>query len=84
MTKKPKPPRIPMSLCRSFGHWLLQIASPSKIYARTLRPTVESEKYFRARTQYKMDLIVWKIENRTCTREEWHQYRRWRRKLWML
>lgn len=79
MAKKPKPPIIPRCLCGSFLHWVLQIASPSKYYMAMLRPTVESERYFRARHEYEMQLILWKIENRTCTREEWHKYRRHRR-----
>lgn len=79
MANKPKPPIIPRCLCRNSLHWLLQIASPSKFYQAMLRPTVKTEKYFRARAEYDIALILWKIENRTCTREEWHRYRRWRR-----
>lgn len=77
--RKPKPPKFPRCLCGSFLHWVLQIASPSKYYMALLHPTVESEKYFKARTEYDMAVIRHKIEKRTCTRKEWHKYRRWKR-----
>lgn len=78
MAKKPKPPKIPRCLCDSWIHWVLQIASPSKVYAHVVRPTVEGEKYFRARNEYAVKMVECKIENRTCTKFEWHRYRRWR------
>ena len=80
MNPKPKPPKIPRSLCGSWLHWLLQIPSPSKIvwasWPVNQRP--EHKKYIDARAEYNENLILWKIENRTCTREEWHYLRRWR------
>lgn len=76
MLRKPKPPKIPRCLCGSFLHWLLQIPSPSKWYMAMLRPTVESEKYFRDRHQYEMAEIMHKVQIRTCTRKEWDRLRR--------
>ena len=78
MAKKPTPPKIPRCLCRNWLHWLLQIASTSKIVRAMYCPTVETEMYFKARREYEINLILWKIENRTCTRAEWDRLRRWR------
>lgn len=76
MAKEPKAPKIPRCLCNSWLHWVLQIGSPSKYYMAILHPTVESEKYFRDRAAYDLAIIRSKIIRRTCTREEWHRYRR--------
>lgn len=77
MTKEPKPPFIPRSLCSSFWHWILQIPSPSRfaMYRFSISDP-SANKYFTELDKYKIDLILWKINNRTCTRQEWHFYRR--------
>lgn len=80
MTPKPKPPKIPRSLCGSWLHWLLQIPSPSRMTAAAwpVNQKREHKKYFEDRVEYEINVILWKIENRTCTRAEWRELRLWK------
>lgn len=73
---KPKPPRIPRVLCWSFKDWLLQIPSLSLFIMNRINPTPEADQYFEKLDNYFKQLIYYKIKNRTCTREEWHKYRK--------
>ena len=74
--KPPKPPRLPMCLCRNFGHWLLRIGSPSRVLTESIFPSCkESKQYFEDYRKYKIALLEYKIATRTCTRDEWRSYR---------
>lgn len=79
--KPPKPPKIPRCLCRSWLDWILQIASPSLcVSAAWYSEEPEVLWYFEEMRRYKKQWIEWKIALRTCTREEWHTYRRYYQK----
>ena len=74
--KPPKPPRLPRSLCRNFGHWVLQIASPSRVLAESAYPKSEkAAQYFTNLRKYEIAMIEYKIASRTCSREEWNAYK---------
>lgn len=78
-SKKPQPPKIPRCLCSNLFLWILQIPSPSKcthFYYSGSDPV--ANEYFDAVDRFHVELIEWKIANRTCTRKEWHYYRKWR------
>lgn len=77
MLPKLKPPKPPRSLYRNWIHWVLGIKSPSKVFIASMNPTPEEAAYFRAYEDYEVWLIVCKVENRTCTRQEWDRLRRW-------
>lgn len=66
--RKPKPPRNPRCHYKSFIHYLLGIVSPSLVWSVHNDKT---EKYWKKMQKYKLDVIRYKIENRTCTREEY-------------
>lgn len=68
---KPKPPKLPRCFFRSWLHYLLGIPSPSLHCKLSFIPTPEAKEYFAKVREYNDKLILWKIENRTCTREEW-------------
>jgi hypothetical protein len=75
--KTPKPPRLPLSLCPDFLHWVFQIASPSRFLAESYCPKSEaSAQYFTNLRKYEIAMIEYKIANRTCSREEWRAYRK--------
>lgn len=91
--RKPKPPRPPMCFYRSFADYILGRISPSLLfrYAIDVRMTeivgneitgelVKAKKYFDKMEKYKIDTILWKIENRTATKEEYKWYAREKRK----
>lgn len=72
----PKAPKIPRCMCASWFHWVFQIGSPSLFTHYLFVPHPDAMEYWKARRKYNRELTEWKIRNRTCTREEWHVYRR--------
>lgn len=67
----PEPPKMPRCFYRSWVHYLLGIPSPSRHFNLSFNPTPEAKEYFKSYKEYQDKLMLWKIENRTCTREEW-------------
>ena len=79
--KKPLPPIIPRCLCSSWIHWLLQIPSPSRFVDEAFKRTNPiAMRYFFKHDHFLGQWYEWKIAMRTCTRNEWHTYRRYYRK----
>ena len=72
--KRPKPPRC---LCASFAHFVLGLASPSLYFKNLLNSTDPKViKFFEKQKKYFRDVLEWKINNRTATKQE---YKKWRR-----
>lgn len=69
--EKPKPPKKPRCFYKKWWMYLLGISSPSKHFMLSFNPTPEATEYFEAYAKYTEKLMLWKIENRICTREEW-------------
>lgn len=80
MHSKPKPPIVPRCLCSSFLHWCLQIRSPSRVTDLMFTGRDQkANKYFQEVRSYIGQLLRWKINKRICTRNEWHEYRKYYR-----
>lgn len=71
-----KPPRPPRELCRTFADWLLGIVSPSLCFAVD---TDKTREYWRKVRAYKMNVLQWKYQKRTITKEEYKEYDRIKR-----
>lgn len=91
--RKPKPPRPPMCICRTFADYIFGIVSPSLYFkhivsfhvARTFEDELSKNQrkiklYIKKRNEYERNLVAWKIENRTATKEEYKCYAREKRK----
>lgn len=79
-TREPKPPRPPRCLCNNFIHYLFWVVSPSRLTNVMLGGgSKKAEQYVRELWYYRIKMVEYKIQNRTCTRDEWNWYRyaRW-------
>lgn len=92
--RKPKEPRPPMCICRTFADYIFGIVSPSLYFkhvvdyhaSRILGGELDKNQrkiglYLKKLNQYERDLVLWKIENRTATKEEYKWFAREKRKM---
>lgn len=91
--RKPKKPRPPMCICRTGADYIMGVVSPSLYFkyvvdyhaSRILGEELDKNQrkiglYLKKLNQYERDLVLWKIENRTATKEEYKRYARENRK----
>lgn len=77
-----KPPRPPRELCRTFADWLLGIVSPSRLFfhACSIDPPERVKEYFYRSEEWKLNMLRWKVQQRTATKEEYKKLNRAERK----
>lgn len=73
-----KPPRPPRELCRTFADWLLGIVSPSLLFkhAYSIDPPASVTEYFERCHEWELNVLRWKVQQRTATREEYKKLNR--------
>lgn len=81
--RKPKQPHPPRCICIDLIHWIFGIVSPT-LALKDL--WYNSQDYYKVKewrekvNKYKLDMIQYKIEKRTCTKEEYKTLMRHKRK----
>lgn len=82
--RKPKPPRPPRELCGNNKNYILGVVSPSLYYLYDFDDHGNENviQYFKELRIYKFDLIEWKIQNRTATKEEYKYFMKRKRRLY--
>lgn len=77
-----KPPRIPRCLCTSFINYVLQVSSPSRLFAAAIRgDNEEANLYFRRLSVYRFACYERMIDERKATRGVYKQYCRMKKKI---
>lgn len=92
--KKPRPPRPPKILCGNTKNYILGVVSPSRLFKYATEigwlelegKNIEGELleisiYLKDVDEYNLDLLLWKIEQRTATKEEYKIFRSQKKKL---
>lgn len=75
--KKPKPPKHPYCHYSNPINYIIGLVSPSLVMCVNNK---ETEKYWEEYRKYKSDMIKYKIEKRTCTKEEYKTFVRMKKK----